>query len=83
MSAWNRKLRTFFATEAAGGMITPALIYLSLNSSGAALTLGASTHISGNFLVTAGTTIGASSTVNGRILSQDAVTLGASVVLTS
>ena len=50
---------------------------------GAALTLGASTNISGNFLVTAGTTIGASSTVHGRILSQDAVTLGASVVLTS
>ena len=50
---------------------------------GAALTLGASTNISGNFLVTAGTTIGASSTLQGRILSQDAVTLGASVVLVS
>ncbi len=50
---------------------------------GAGMTLGASTNISGNFLVTAGTTIGASSTVHGRILSQDAVTLGASVVLIS
>jgi len=50
---------------------------------GAGLTLGASTNISGNFLVTAGTTIGASSTLHGRILSQDAVTLGASVVLVS
>ena len=50
---------------------------------GAALTLGASTNISGNFLVTAGTTIGASSTLYDRILSQDAVTLGASVVLVS
>jgi len=50
---------------------------------GAGLTLGASTNISGNFLVTAGTAIGASSTLHGRILSQDAVTLGASVVLVS
>ena len=50
---------------------------------GAGLTLGASTTISGNFLVTAGTTIGASSLVFGRVLSQDAITLGASVVLIS
>lgn len=50
---------------------------------GAGMTLGASTNISGNFLVTAGTTVGASSTVNGRILSQDSVTLGASAVLIS
>jgi len=48
---------------------------------GAGLTLGASTNISGNFLVTAGTAIGASSVLHGRILSQDAVSLGASVVL--
>lgn len=50
---------------------------------GAGLTMGASTNISGNFLVTAGTTIGASSTLHGRVLSQDAITLGASVVLIS
>ena len=50
---------------------------------GAGLTMGASTNISGNFLVSAGTTIGAGSTLHGRVLSQDAITLGASVVLIS
>jgi Ice-binding-like len=47
--------------------------------SGAAITIGASNNISGNFLSGAAVTVGASTSVNGRFLGVAAVTVGASV----
>ncbi len=47
--------------------------------SGAAITVGASNHIAGNFLSSAAITVGASTSVNGRLLAKEAVSVGASV----
>ena len=46
---------------------------------GAAITIGASNNISGNFLSSAAITIGASTSISGRLLAMEAVTVGASV----
>jgi hypothetical protein len=47
--------------------------------SGAAITIGASNNISGNFLSAAAITVGASTALDGRLLGIAAVTVGASV----
>lgn len=47
---------------------------------GAAITIAASSQLTGNFMSAAAITVGASSSINGRFLALQAVTVGASVI---
>lgn len=80
--------RFYFVTPAA--MNTTAGISITLINqakasnvywvSGAAITIGASSNLVGNFLSAAAITVGASSSIDGRFLAIAALTVGASVI---